>query len=603
MSEYLSTVYQFYTRKSFAVFSLALFSLTVYAGPLAGFPPAGLQNSDNSHVLDSLFRSGAGFMQQRELDSAKQCYTKGLSMARNTGDSLYTGRFYNGLGSVLQVRKEYDKALDHYHKGLEYLDKNSYPSDVGKVYVNLGALYAGLEDFDKAEKYLESALGILDEENVLRLHVMGNLSALYLDRGKHDASREIILKAIPLAEKLQQEYVRAVLYTNLSNIYTEKEQWEKAVSAGELALRIKDSLSAGSPVAAYNNLGRAYEMSGRYARANVYYGKALEQATGEDRALVLQNLKSVAKKQKDFPAALGYAEERDKLKDSLQKLDHRGKVAELTEKYESEQKQARIDFLQTESRLQEKLIYRQRVLTGISLALLLLFVVLVYIGIKQTRTRQALEKSRMRQRFLLTQLNPHFIFNALQTVQNFIYRNETETSAEYLGSFGRLIRAVLESSDKETISLEEEVEMMRNFLHLQQLNYDHSFKFEITTDLAEKDDPCYIPVMLLQPFVENAVIHGVKDVPGGEIRINIKSMEAGDMLQVEISDNGRGMNSEQKQRADVLHRSMGMEIVNKRIREFNRAGEKKIRLEIYPYREHPDFPGTRVVLYLPVLGE
>src|SRR5690606_28602496 len=113
---------------------------------------------------------------------------------------------------------------------------------------------------------------------------------------------------------------------------------------------IKDSLSAGSPVAAYNNLGRAYEMSGRYTRANVYYGKALEQATGEDRALVLQNLKSVAKKQEDFSKALEYAEERDKLRDSLQKLDYRGKVAELTEKYESEQKQARIDFLQEEGR-------------------------------------------------------------------------------------------------------------------------------------------------------------------------------------------------------------------------------------------------------------
>ncbi|MGS2740326.1 tetratricopeptide repeat-containing sensor histidine kinase [Sinomicrobium sp. M5D2P17] len=540
-------------------------------------------------------------MQKRELDSAEQCYRKGLSVAQKFRDSLYTGRFHNGLGSVLQVRKEYDKALDHYHKGLGYLDRDRYPSDIGKVYVNLGALYAGLKDFDEAQKYLESALDILDEENVLRLHVMGNLAALYLDRGKWDASEAIILKGIPLAEKLRQEYVRSVLYTNLSNIHTEKEQWEKAIAAGELALRIKDSLSVGNPAAAYNNLGRAYEMSGRYDMANTYYGKALEQATGEDRTLVLQNLKSVAKKQKDFSAALDYAEERDKLRDSLQKLDYKGKVAELTEKYESGQKQARIDYLQAEGRLQEKLIDRQRVLVGISLALLLLFVVLVYIGIKQNRTRQALEKSRIQQRFLLAQLNPHFIFNALQTVQNFIYRNETEISVEYLGSFGRLIRAVLESSDKETISLEEEVEMMHNFLHLQQLNYDHSFKFEITTDLAENKDSCYIPVMLLQPFVENAVIHGVKDVPEGEIRINIKSKETGNRLQVEISDNGRGMDLEQKQRADVLHRSMGMEIVNKRIREFNRAGEKKIRLEIYPYREHPDFPGTRVILSLPVL--
>ncbi|MGS2763504.1 tetratricopeptide repeat-containing sensor histidine kinase [Sinomicrobium sp. M5D2P9] len=601
MKEYLHTLYKLLPiRRISVVFFLTFFCLSVNAGSIPGFSPTWQENVDNTYILDSLFRSGAGFMQKREPEAAEQQYTKGLSMAHKYGDSLYTGRFYNGLGSVLQVRKEYDKALDHYQKGLGYLDKNRHPSDIGKVYVNLGALYAQLKDFDEAEKYLESALGILDEENVLRLHVMGNLAALYLDRDKRDASEGMILKAIPLAEKFGEEYVRSVLYTNLSNIHTEKEQWEKAISAGELALRIKDSLSVGSPAATYNNLGRAYEMSGRYDRAGTYYRRALEQATGEDRVLVLQNLKSVAKKQEDFPKALEYAEERDKLRDSLQKLDYRGKVAELTEKYESEQKQARIDFLQAEGRLQEKLIARQRVLVGISLALLVLFAVLVYIWLKQTRIRQALEKSRMQQRFLLAQLNPHFIFNALQSVQNFIFKNETEASMTYLNSFGRLIRSVLESSDRDTIALEKEVEMIRNFLQLQQLNHQDDFTYEITPDeLPEDMGDLNIPVMLVQPFVENAVIHGMRDVPQGRISVDLVKEE--NSLKITICDNGKGLYPQNKQKANALHRSMGSEIVNKRINEFNKVNKRKISLEILPFREHPEFPGTRVILYLPVL--
>ncbi|SFW43156.1 Tetratricopeptide repeat-containing protein [Sinomicrobium oceani] len=590
--------YTFYPGLRCTIFLLII----IFVAP--GVPASGMffpqQQKAGTGILDSLFRSGAAYMRQSVPDSAARQYTKGLSLARELGDSAYIGRFYNGLGSVWQIRKAYDKALEHYHEGLKYLDEHRNTSDVAKAYVNLGALYGALKDFDNGREYLENALKILDDESVLRLHVMGNLAAMYLDNDEPVASEEMALSAIPLAEKLGQDYVLSVLYTNLSKIYSDREDWAQAISAGELALDIKDSLQVGNTVAAYNNLGRAYEMSGRYTPAGTYYKKALQQATGEDRALVLQNLKSVAKRQKNYAAALEYAEARDVLRDSLQALDYKGKVAELTEKYESEQKQAKIEYLQAEGQLQDKLIGRQRILTIVSLTLLVLFGVLVYVWNTQNRTRQALEKSKLRQRFLLAQLNPHFIFNALQTVQNFIYMKDAETSASYLGSFGKLIRFVLESSDRDTIALEEEMEMLRNFLYLQQLHYDNSFTYAVSSDYETEAETIRIPVMLVQPFVENAVIHGIQDVPGGHIKVTFRAADEKTMC-VEIEDNGSGFFPQEKGKANAMHRSMGMDIQKGRIREFNSEHKRDITVEISPAHPEQEYPGTRVVIRVPVL--
>lgn len=571
----------------------------LYLFPLGFFAFAPVQEKGEAiKTMDSLYRHGNQLTLEKNLAEAGEQFKKGLSIAIAANDSLYIGRFYHSMGSVLLNQKEYEKGLIQYYKSLDFINKDQYPDEIGKTYINLGGLYARLEDFQKAQQYLENALEILKVESREKLMAMINLSALYIDQRDFEKGEAMMYEAIALANKLNQPYYKSLLYTNLSKSYTETERWQEAINSGETALQIRDSLKQGSLVIPQLNIGYAYENLGVFDTAISYYNKALKNAAGEVRVRTLLNLKRTTEKAGDLEGSLHYFKIYDEVKDSIAALNQKAQVAEITEKYESEQKQARIDHLQAEKKLQEKLINRQQVLVGVSLALLLLFAGLVYVWIKQNKTRQALERSRMQQRFLLAQLNPHFIFNALQSVQNFIFKNETETSMKYLSSFGKLIRAVLESSDGDTIALEKEVEMTRNFLQLQQLNHQNGFTYEITPrELPEDMSELCIPVMLVQPFVENAVIHGMRDMPDGKISIDFRKEKG--TLKITICDNGKGIHSRDKQQANALHRSMGSEIINKRISEFNKANERKISMEIMPLREHPEFPGTKVVLDVP----
>jgi sensor histidine kinase YesM len=136
-------------------------------------------------------------------------------------------------------------------------------------------------------------------------------------------------------------------------------------------------------------------------------------------------------------------------------------------------------------------------------------------------------------------MEPHFIFNTLSSLQSFIRFEEKEKSIKYLGLFSKLLRSSLEMSRNDLISLEDDIEAIRNYLVLQQMRNNHNFEFNIV--MPEDILGVMIPPMLIQPFVENAVIHGVSPLQGkGEIQINIELDS--DLITVEIRDNGKSAN-------------------------------------------------------------
>ncbi|MFD2034985.1 tetratricopeptide repeat protein [Belliella marina] len=547
-------------------------------------------------LLDSLYRHGSKLMQERKFEEASLHYASGLSLATKTQDSLYIGRFYNGMGAVAQYEHAPEKAIEMYHKSMLYIKEDRYPEEVSKVYINLGALYAGSKDFPNARTYLEKALGMLEESSEVRLHVMTNLVAMYFDLGDYSEGEKLAKEAIPMAEERGNQFVLSALYTNLSKIYSEDSRWELAIEAGKKALSIKESTQQGKPLAALNNIGHAYQMSGQYQKAEEYYHEALGYAEGEEKLPILINLKNTATKQGDFRRALGYLEDYSHIDDSLSQLHLKAQIAEITEKYEANKKQQQIDILQAENELQEQLIRQQRILAiGVSVLVLLLGG-LVYIWFKQVRTKQALDRTALQQRFLRSQLNPHFIFNALQSVQNFIYKNDGKKSMEYLNSFSKLIRTVLETSDQEEISLAEEIQMTKDFLRLHQLNANNSFAYDVSTRNIDDLDGVFIPVMLVQPFVENAIVHGIKNRMDGLINVYFEIEES--HLIAEITDNGNGIRASKSQ----AHRSMGKEIINKRIQAYNTSHKEKITISYSACCEDADFPGTKVRIAIPLLN-
>ena len=208
---------------------------------------------------------------------------------------------------------------------------------------------------------------------------------------------------------------------------------------------------------------------------------------------------------------------------------------------------------------------------------------------------------RLRQRLLLSQLNPHFMFNALVAIQNFIYQNKPRESGKYLAKFAKLMRLYLENMRSEHTTIDKEVSTLTYYLEMQKLRFDDSFEFNITTEGFTNTSSVEIPTMMIQPLVENAVEHGIKDTPGGMLKISFKQNKK--TVTVTVEDNGKGYHPERKKPNVKKHRSVSTKILKERIDNLNREYKTKdFSIRIVNLCDlNPEKTGTQVTIVLPLL--
>ncbi len=172
-------------------------------------------------------------------------------------------------------------------------------------------------------------------------------------------------------------------------------------------------------------------------------------------------------------------------------------------------------------------------------------------------------------------MNPHFIFNCLNSIQSFIMKNDKDNAMDYLGQFARLIRSNLNASLSEKISLEEEVRTLENFLSLERLRMNSVFDYDINVSSDLKQMDVFFPPMLIQPFVENAVIHGMNGKSKGGL-IVVEFEKEDDSLVVHVSDNG-GKRIEKKKSE---HKSVGVTITQKRLAHINNSSNEQFNIQM-----------------------
>ncbi|HEX8660033.1 MAG TPA: histidine kinase [Hymenobacter sp.] len=202
------------------------------------------------------------------------------------------------------------------------------------------------------------------------------------------------------------------------------------------------------------------------------------------------------------------------------------------------------------------------------------------------------------QRALLAQMNPHFIFNSLSSIQRYILQNEADAAQDYLAKFGQLIRIILEQSRQPLLTLAEEVRMLRSYLELEARRFDNKFTYavEVASEglLAEE-----IPGMLIHPFVENAVWHGLAH-HSGPGHVAVRFAQEGMYVVITVQDNGVGRAKAAKMGGTHAgYPSRGTQIVAERIALLNRQASHPIQMEINDLAGELPAEGTRVVIRIP----
>ncbi|MTI39884.1 PAS domain S-box protein [Fulvivirga lutimaris] len=192
-------------------------------------------------------------------------------------------------------------------------------------------------------------------------------------------------------------------------------------------------------------------------------------------------------------------------------------------------------------------------------------------------------------------MSPHFIFNVLNSIQFFIGKNDRLNAINYLSTFSKLIRSILTHSVDNKIKLSEEIEMLKNYINLEMLRFENKFEFELIVDPDLEVDHIEVPSLLIQPYVENAILHGLynKKEPG---KLTLDISEKGDVIYFKIEDNGIGREAARKisQKNFPTHKSMGLKVTEERLRLINE--NKNVSFYIEDLKEGKKAAGTRVTI-------
>jgi ligand-binding sensor domain-containing protein/sensor histidine kinase YesM len=243
-----------------------------------------------------------------------------------------------------------------------------------------------------------------------------------------------------------------------------------------------------------------------------------------------------------------------------------------------------------------------------TLSALLIIGTIIFLRINSLRNKHEMETRLLNtrnelirsQKFALrSQMNPHFIFNSLNSIQNFVLKNDVDSANYYLSNFSSLMRKVLEYSQYNYITLYEELEMIRLYLKMEHMRFSKKFELEINVDPRIDQHLVRIPPMLLQPYLENAILHGLQLIKHkGLLQVNITDFE--EYMQINIIDNGIGREKAKAIRERSGHKSRGLANIEKRIQLYNSISARPLAVKIFDiFNDTGESGGTRVEITVP----
>ncbi len=503
-----------------------------------------LVSQEKSHYELSRFAVEIGQLQEavQNYGGAKYYYEISFKNAELIHDKSQMGHALSSLGNILRLQKNYYESQKLNKRALELVNPELDQIRLGDIEKNIGQNYTDLNFTSMALDHFQKSIKHYEKgQNKGRVaeiyYLMGDI---YFKEERIEESLELLLKSISIAENFGSQQAKFKTYPLVSKIY---------------------------------HIQGKKDLSIRYLNDYIDF-------------TTTNSAKSASNKIAELGEAFR-SEERDR------QLAEQAKILE---------KQKNIRQL-TESKL-ENATLRGRFQTYFILAIFLVLILATIIGIYRTRQASIQRKRKqaeMSQTLLRSQMNPHFIFNAMSVIQSFIYDNDVEKSSEFLVNFSRLIRLILENSPKEFISIETEIDILTKYLETQKLRFEKRFDYEIICPENLIFEKAMIPPMITQPFVENSIEHGeLHRIENGKIIVRFS--KNADMLRVEIEDNGVGRQKAKKNNKETNHTSMATSITEERIRIINQK-ENSMGFMSVTDGVAKDNSGTLVVISLPFKKE
>ena len=533
----------------------------------------------------------------------------GYRLALESGNELEIIKWIRRMGNIEKLRGNYEESLRHYLEALHRNENLNNVIGIKKCHNELGSLYHYMKNYDKALEHFEKSLSMTEDDliDAMYLGIKSNIAHIYRLQQEYDKALKHYQESQKAYLEIGMENMAFTLYGDIGKLYHAMGDYEKALEAHLKCLEYRKKRNnryglSGSHV----EIGALYYDMGLTQKAIGYSEKGLQFARGlsnkEHMLVAYWTLYKAHEKEGQFEKALNNLAMYAALNDSVLNKEKVRLISELEVKYSVDQKVNEIQLLRQEKELQQ-LKWKQKNYTlyaVVSVFILLALTGFVVLRQKQFKLKQ--QSSSLQQKLLRSQMNPHFIFNSLIAIQSFIYKNNMAGASKFLAVFSKLVRLILENSKDELISFNKELQTLTHYLEMQHLRFTEDFEYNITIDPKINQDALKIPPMLTQPFIENAIEHGLGHGKEKE-KIDVRFLLENDRLLLEIEDNGIGyyqgkLNSVNK--VDT-HKSLAMEITRDRIALFNQRNHQKIEFGIEELTtQNEEVQGTKVTFSIPL---
>tara|TARA_R110001583_G_scaffold39881_1_gene127737 strand:- start:2632 stop:4392 length:1761 start_codon:yes stop_codon:yes gene_type:complete len=544
---------------------------------------------------------GVSYFYQAKYDISLVHYNKAIHEFQKTGQKVDVGKLLNNTAIIYRRTNRSELALDNYLEAKKIYEEVGYTKGIASIYLNIGGVYHNLLNFKEAEQNFLMALSLFKEleygPRIAKVNM--NLGVLYLEQKQFD----IAFKYLNQADILSEEYDvnlrdKGDILLNLGEVAYFKEEFEKSLDYYGRSEQIRKEIND------YWGLPKNYLYTAKSLTALERYDDALDALKKSEDICLEYKLREdlqknyiqkaiIFEKTQNFEKAYSYYQKQAIITDSLNKENRSKRLEEL-------QLTHYLYLKEKELAIKDLDLSRKNILLIALISLILLASGFVLYYLRSRSNRNKLLTLSLEQKVRLSQMNPHFLFNSLSVIQDFILDKDHDKAFRYLSKLSGLVRGVLENSTHEYITVREELDILAAYVDLQNLRFDNGITYRFDIDSEIDLDEIRVPPMLAQPIVENALIHGeLRNNPDAEIKICLLKNEENNSIDFTVEDNGVGVLNAKKQTG--VHKPMATEIIKDRVRIYNYYSKKDLSIEVIDLKTlNKELHGTRVRFSIPL---
>ncbi|MBL4704054.1 MAG: tetratricopeptide repeat protein [Flavobacteriales bacterium] len=558
------------------------------------------------------------YFQSGEIDLAINQLDEIIAIGHQFNDAKGLSNAYRRLGQIYQFTSSPEKALESYHESIRYYRKYGSYDGTPTIYADIGDLYSTIGNYELAKENYLKALDLAPhwQNEALTNGIKSQLAQCYSKLEKIDSASILAKEAFISNQEhdLKTNYNAPELV--MAEVFIKNNEFKKALAhLLPLYERSKERNDPRQLAFLSKRIGEIHYKLENFKEAKIYFESAFTLNKNLNNKVVYEDAKSLAivfEQLGNYQQACRYyhlhmdsyaAFLNEESQNQINQWEIKFKTKEIEIKnlaLKQEQENARQEQLISDAKIKTQNTIIVAIILG---SILLIGMVLLILNRNKIRSENKLILSE--QKLLLTQMNPHFIFNSLTAIQGFIYNNETRAAGSYLSNFASLMRLILENSRDELITLEKEILTITKYLELQKVRFENKFEYSIIVADQIKDDDILIPPMFAQPFIENAIEHGfAKLESGGEILVEFTLHDQ--KIRIEVKDNGIGRLASEAINLETQseHRSLALEIVNDRLNLLSTKHRQATYLLVEDITdENGQIVGTCAKIELPITRE